>query len=39
MSLRNMLAASPLCAALDFTRRLEDAYRMAWKVWCETDYE
>lgn len=36
MSLRNMLATSPLCDAGDFARRLEDAYRMAWKEWCKT---
>lgn len=32
--LRAHVAASPLCDAAGFTRRLEDAYRPLWREWC-----
>ncbi len=36
VSLRRELAASTLCDALAFTRRLEGVYRDAWRRWCAT---
>ena len=33
--LRQRLAASPLCDAADFARAMENAYRTAWRRWCE----
>jgi len=32
--LRERLLASPVCDADAFTRRLENAYREAWRRWC-----
>jgi predicted O-linked N-acetylglucosamine transferase (SPINDLY family) len=32
--LRNQLAASPVCDAEGFTRKLEAAYREMWRTWC-----
>ena len=32
--LRPLMAASPLCDAPLFTRRLEAAYRQIWRRWC-----
>ncbi|MFQ5509882.1 MAG: tetratricopeptide repeat protein [Leptospirillia bacterium] len=34
--LRERLAASPLCDAAGFTRRLENSYREMWRTWCRT---
>jgi predicted O-linked N-acetylglucosamine transferase (SPINDLY family) len=33
-SLRNRMAASPLCDAKAFTQAMEDAYRAMWREWC-----
>jgi len=33
--LRQQVRRSPLCDAVAFTRRLEDAYRVMWRKWCE----
>ena len=33
--LRGMVSASPLCDHYGFTKRLEEAYRMAWVRWCD----
>jgi predicted O-linked N-acetylglucosamine transferase (SPINDLY family) len=34
-SLRQRLAASALCDGPGFARKMENAYRMAWRRWCE----
>jgi predicted O-linked N-acetylglucosamine transferase (SPINDLY family) len=34
LSMRDRLAASPLCDAPRFTRNLEQAYRSMWRKWC-----
>jgi predicted O-linked N-acetylglucosamine transferase (SPINDLY family) len=34
--LRPAMAASPLCDAPGFARNMENAYRHAWKHWCQT---
>jgi protein O-GlcNAc transferase len=33
-SLRSRMAASPLCDASAFTRKIEDSYRTMWQRWC-----
>lgn len=33
-SIRPKLAASPLCDGVAYARRLEEAYRAAWRRWC-----
>jgi protein O-GlcNAc transferase len=35
-TLRPRLAASPLCDAAAFARKIEGAYRTMWRRWCET---
>ena len=33
-NMRDRLSKSPLCNAQDFTRNLEETYRMLWRKWC-----
>lgn len=34
-SLRDKMAASPICQPAQFTRDLEDLYRQMWRAWCK----